>query len=226
MRRFNECPYSYYLSYIEGHKQLFPDYVQKVINVGRVAHKTIEAYYAQWPPRELIGQEMERLITFIVGINPLEGTYKQRYETAMENFASFERRRRRRDNSEPLSEVKVKCHSNDVQETGVIDFYNPSTGRVIDFKTSKYDGNDEYQRLQLNYYYYLLKTELGEQANLYNYYLLSDDVVKVDVEHNIQKNLKALKNQIMNAHSTEEFPRKTGGQCERCPLKLYCIGDE
>jgi len=217
---FNFCPYAFYLYVIEEKKPIYSN--QELIDLGAIIHKVIEFYYSIYPPRKQIDAKVREIYKVISNVVKLPTDLYERGNYAITSFIAFEVKRRLQNDIQPHSEFAIEIDNGEYTEIGILDFFNPDEQIVIDFKVGKTNQTKE-RDLQMAFYHYLVEKKFNMQPKVYDFYLMSNEMVEVKVTDSLRKELDDIKNRILHSVKTNSF-EKCKKNCSKCPFLLYCKG--
>lgn len=214
---FIECPYSYYLHYIEKEPPVF--FEPQYLDAGSMTHKVIEKYYNIYPPIEAIPGIINRLYKEYKDVYRLEPEFNKRCHIALTNFANYEIYSRKRGRARPKSEWYLSVEDGNVTYHGYIDYYNPVTQKIMDFKVAK-ENMHAGLKLQAAFYILMVRKKLDIEARFYDYFLLSNIIRPVEINHELEDKLERTKNDILTAIDKNHFPAT--GNCKYCNYRWCC----
>jgi len=210
MQTYAECPYKYYLAYVEGLKPLR----REEYEFGRLVHQVIKTYYELIPsaltPMEVrlyLAQAAKR-----VGLDPSSRIY------LLENFARFEEQRLTWNvSAKPLA---VEKEFQKPPFHGIVDalFVNMKGEKiVVDWKTSLKSSVEMWEayRLQGNIYMYLT----GAKKAIF-YGLTRGNVLEFEYD---EEYLKKRLEEFVNNLKQKKFDRKLGEHCFTCEYNIHCF---
>jgi len=223
LNQFLKCPYSYYLSTV---KRITPKFKnQIIIDTGSIIHKVIETYYDIYPPIHKIKSTVDEIKQLADKKLNISEPMRRIVDKSLDNFISFEEKRRNKLDVKPLSELDIRIKNNDVIERGVPDLFIKEPKVVVDFKTSNlHDIYDGY-KIQLNFYQRLIKEKYGFRPKTYLFYLLSNDLIEVEYSPECDKIIEDGIMSILTAFE-EDFFFKDESSCNDCPYRYYCDGEK
>lgn len=194
----------------------------ELFEVGSRVHDTVSIYYKQFYKPKITLPKLQTILYNILRRDwdytlPAEDLAKAK--RCLDNFATFEVVEMvRRNYEKPYSELVV--YDNDL--VGIIDYYHPETGKVIDFKTSNstYLGKD--YKVQASVYLYLLnQTHKKKLDKFYFYFLPSNTLVEVEFSQSLLEEVKNYVSKLRLSIEKGEFP-KTESRCQNCSYRFYC----
>lgn len=210
---FNTCPYKFKIIYVDERRPLpKPEY-----EYGKRIHAIIAEYYRLLPedatPSDIpiaLGQAIKRVM----------GTIDENVVKYLKGFEDFEKQRITwHINPKPIMfETEVK--KGYIQ--GVIDavFKKNGDNVIVDWKTGMIrDPNvDEHLKIQGNLYMYLMNAK-----EIYFVFIRYNTWHKLTYDESF---ILDKLSKFVDALNKKEFPRKEGGQCERCEVNLHCYFDK
>lgn len=226
LQTFDDCPYKYYLHYVEKLKPMLFDI--HVFDVGTKVHDAIDKYY-----RTSFGEEKtyEEILYEVYHIlrddwdRFLAPELLKKAYGCIENFASFESKRLKHDSIKPLTELKIPARG----YYGIVDFYNPATQKPIDWKTSKYPSLSRSYKIQAQVYKILLDTKFNLDLDKFYFSFLKSGVFrKVDLKSKKMDEFHDFviegKDEIIRAKKLGVFEKKprTPKMCKWCDYRYYC----
>jgi len=207
IRLFDKCQYAFKLRYFDNCQPMHFD--PTVFSVGNIVHTVIRKYYSIKPALEQTKQflTLELLKEWDYSLD------EEKYDNCvvcLDHFGDFEIIRRQKNDTFPVSEVKL------VREglLGIIDALFDKG--IIEFKTNKKARMTADYQNQGNMY-----SALSNVSNVYFYFLYPNVIKKCTIEPAILDSIKEKRDRICAAIKTRTF-EPNFQNCKRCEYRFYC----
>lgn len=196
---FTECPYRYYLCYIEKKKSKPNRYALR----GQKFHKEME---------EAGKRSFDDFKSFIFTNNPILFPVTEWIE--------------QRGFKQPEG-IELKLKNEAYEFTGVIDRVDYANGKryITDFKTGKNRGIEPHIR-QLSIYHWLLETVEHRKADYWGVYYLDDHrYYEVPADENIvRETVQWIEQKVLEIKNTNTFLKCPSTRCAYCDFQHICKG--
>jgi len=232
---YRDCPYAYALRYKYKKQGMMWDH--EVFNVGRTVHDAIDLYYkTQYSTEETEETIYSKSYAILRNIwaklieeeKPKDSAIQlKKASICLRNFAEFEASNiNQAIPTKPLTEIKI--YSKDLM--GIIDYFEPSRPKILDFKTSAYPSVGYKEKIQAVMYKHLVKESYDIDLDFFTFYYLYPNkkrYVKFDAKSDdIFQDILSYKDNILQSWKTGNFPKKprTKSMCNSCQYRFYCKG--
>jgi CRISPR/Cas system-associated exonuclease Cas4 (RecB family) len=210
LNTFIECPYKYYLAYVEYLKpQWKPAY-----EIGKNLHTIIENYYKELTD-SITPSEVSLYVSSVVKRLNLD---PELYKTYLNNFVKIEQQRLSwHINPKPLAIEQEYIRP---PFRGVIDamFMKGNDKVIIDWKTGFHKPNpirDKQLMVQGNIYLYITGAK-----EVYFAFLSYGNIEKVMYD---EDELKPVLRDFFTSIKTYDYPRMIGENCKNCEYNIPCF---
>lgn len=231
MNLYMDCPYGWYLKYIEKREPMFWD--PSVLDVGSIVHDVLDSYYkvhyiSEGTDNDIL-IEVYNILKKRWDTTLLPDQFKKAY-ICLQNFSKWEFNNLLSGiRTKPLTEVKA----DESGFYGIIDYVNKKTENVIDWKTNTYPIMTQGYKLQAAIYTVLYEKKFKKKLRAFKFYYLYPNIVRrlpcdtPEMRENIKK-AETLRNSILKSKEDNDFPKqpRTEKGCRNCLYKYYCILSE
>lgn len=229
LKRFKNCPKSYYLRYMEKYESHQPS-SNKYTKLGSSVHESIEETLQEYPSL----RDQEQLLQVMQKKNKktypeeMEDQAQSCFKTASKYISGYVG-----DDIQAI-EDRWTMDYRGIELIGYCDLVEG--GKIIDWKTGKSDGKEMDEKIQASFYIKLYENEFGELPEQVDFAYIDEGTRSThkritddgQVLWNNSKNVywedtEKIINQIINSDNNDEWEATPEtGNCHWCEFNLHC----